>query len=179
MQKYRHSIAISLQVIKSAYDSDLIQKREPWLEDAKAEWSMINAELIKDIGVDFQRKIAGLVSSAITNGTSMEVLKAQILEIIDMPVKRAELIAIDQTQKLNGQLMRERQERLGVKQYKWRGRLDARERPEHVAREGKVYSWDAPPYDGHPSVPIRCRCWAEMIPPPLEDLDLDFIRGNK
>ena len=31
------------QVIKSAYDSDLIQKREPWLDDAKAEWSMINA----------------------------------------------------------------------------------------------------------------------------------------
>ena len=167
------------QVIKSAYGSDLIQKREPWLEDAKAEWSMINAELIKDIGVDFQRKVAVLVSAAITNGTSMEVLKAQILEIIDMPVKRAELIAVDQTQKLNGQLMRERQERLGVKQYKWRGRLDARERPEHVAREGKIYSWDSPPYDGHPGVPIRCRCWAEMIPPPLEDLDLDFIRGNK
>lgn len=166
-------------IIKSAYGVEHVKKREPWIDDILKQWSLINAELISGMGIDFQRKIAGIVSGAVTNGSSIEDVRKQILKVIDMPIKRAELIAVDQVQKLNGQLMRERQERLGVKQYKWRGRLDARERPEHVAREGKIYSWDNPPYDGHPSVPIRCRCWAEMIPPPLEDLDLDFIGGNK
>ena len=166
-------------VIKSGYGLDVFAPKEPWLEEALKEWSKINAELIKDIGVDYQRRIAGQVSAAISNGTDVDTLKKQIMQTINMPASRAELIAVDQTQKLNAQLTRERQTRIGITKYRWRGRLDARERPEHLLREGKIYSWDKPPHDGHAGVPIRCRCWAEMILPALEDIDAIIFGGGE
>jgi len=53
----------------------------------------------------------------------------------------------------------------------WRGILDARERPEHVAREGKEFSWKNPPDDGHPGEPINCRCTAEPVLPSWEEME--------
>lgn len=75
----------------------------------------------------------------------------------------AELIARDQLQKLHGKINEARQTAAGVESYRWRGELDDRERPEHVAREGVRYLWSAPPFDGHPGEPINCRCVAEAI----------------
>ncbi len=48
------------------------------------------------------------------------------------------------------------------KAYKWRTQKDNRVRKEHMEREGKVFNWDTPPFDGHPGEPYNCRCWAEM-----------------
>lgn len=47
--------------------------------------------------------------------------------------------------------------------YIWRTRHDRRVRPEHAAREGHVFSWDNPPWDGHPGTQNGCRCSAEAL----------------
>lgn len=47
------------------------------------------------------------------------------------------------------------------KKYKWRTQKDPKVREEHKKREGDIFSWDDPPYDGHPGEAFGCRCWAE------------------
>lgn len=37
---------------------------------------------------------------------------------------------------------------------------DERVRHTHRARNGKLFAWNDPPSDGHPDIPIRCRCVA-------------------
>ena len=160
------------KVVSDGYgmESDVIVA-EAWLNDALSDWSQENARLIQDIAVDYQRKVAAKVAAAIRLGTDIADLTADIKDTLKIPQNRAELIAVDQTQTLNAQLTKRRQEQIGVKEYRWRGVMDAKERQEHKDREGKIYSWDKAPSDGHPGEPIRCRCWAEMILPELKDLD--------
>lgn len=160
------------KVVADAYDVDgEIIMPENWLEDAMQDWSQVNALLIQDIAVDYQRKIAAKVAAAVNMGLDVSVLTKEIKETLPMPQNRAELIAVDQVQKLNASLTQRRQQEIGVTEYRWRGVMDDRERKEHKEREGKIFAWDKPPSDGHPGEPIRCRCWAEMILPELKDLD--------
>jgi len=116
-------------------------------------------------------------------GQRAETIAESITKYIDPSVgnvrNRANLIARDQINKLNGQLTQVRQSNLGIKRYTWRTMGDERVRgapgglypnavPSHFANEGKVFSWDDPPTDtGHPGDDFQCRCYAE---PYLEDL---------
>jgi SPP1 gp7 family putative phage head morphogenesis protein len=55
------------------------------------------------------------------------------------------------------------QQDAGGATYVWRTSMDMRVRPEHRQREGRVFSWNAPPDDGNPGQPPNCRCIAEPI----------------
>lgn len=158
------------RVLQSVYGREVF-KHETWLAETLNAWIDENTRLIKSIPEQYLGHVQALIAAASANGTSANVLAMQIRDSFKLPQSRAALIAVDQIGKLNGQLMRQRQQNIGIKQYRWRGRLDDRERDEHVRREGKVFSWDDPPSDGHPGQAIRCRCWAEMIYPAMEDLD--------
>ena len=62
----------------------------------------------------------------------------------------------------------------GATRYVWRTMKDVRvvgnpvglypvgnaEHGDHWSREGKIFSWDAPPHDGHPGEAYGCRCQA-------------------
>lgn len=90
---------------------------------------------------------------------------------------RANLIARDQTSKINTAINQARQTSIGIEEYIWRTARDRRvvgtpggAYPEsnsvhgnHYKREGKTFRWDNPPADGHPGYAINCRCWAEPI----------------
>jgi len=63
---------------------------------------------------------------------------------------------------------RERREAIGFKKYKWRGGEDGCD----IARrnEGRTFSCDKPPKDGHPgegrcTSEDWCRCYAEAVVP--------------
>lgn len=113
------------------------------------------------------------VKDAIANGTTtnelaemirLNYLRANIRESdLGLAVRRARLIARDQVQKALAEETRLEQEELGIERYIWRTVRDERVRPEHVAREGRTFSWDDPPDDGHPGEPINCRCFAEPV----------------
>ena len=71
-------------------------------------------------------------------------------------------------QKLDiGNLTELRQTSIGVTDYVWSTSGDERVRPEHAARNGKVYKWSEPPAGGHPGEDIQCRCRAIPV---LDDL---------
>lgn len=168
------------RVVSSAYGQDFY-KPEPFLKDALETWTLENARLIKSIPEQYIGQIQQMVSDAAVNGWDEATLKQKIQASFRLPENRAALIANDQIGKLNGQLTRLRQQNIGIKKYRWRGKRDERERDSHLKREGKVFEWDNPPSGGHPGSEINCRCYAQMIAPEIEEIDALFFGdgGNR
>lgn len=156
-------------MLRSAYEVDVLAA-EPYLEKTLIQFEAENIRLIKSIPKDYLERLHGRIVASVRKGTHPRELAQEIRQTYGIPKVRARLIARDQIGKLNGQLNRQRLESIGVTHYRWRGALDARERPEHVAREGQTYAFKNPPWDGNPGEPIQCRCHAEGILPLLEDI---------
>lgn len=95
-----------------------------------------------------------------TFGDRWEGLRDALLERGGVSESRAELIARDQTLKLNGAIAKTYQEESGLTHYVWSTSLDERVRKEHKALEGKVIAWHTPPEVGHPGQDYQCRCVA-------------------
>lgn len=162
------------KVVSGEIGMDFI-KPEPWLAEALDLWVAENVRLIKSIPQQHFERVQQIISAAAVDGLAESKIISQIRGIKRLPYNRAELIAQDQIGKLNGQLTQQRQQSIGVKQYRWRGVLDDRERDHHLKREGKIFDWDNPPKGGHPGSEIRCRCYAQMILPELSELDALFF----
>ncbi len=58
-----------------------------------------------------------------------------------------------------------RQESMGIQQYIWRSRDDAKVRDSHAAYDDRVFRWNNPPAGGHPGEAHNCRCYAEPVLP--------------
>ena len=131
------------------------------------QWVNENLDLIVSIREETLRKIKSAmrdaVSSSVEAGVRNEVLTKQIQRLAGNTKARARLIARDQIGKANGRMTEYRQRELDIKQYRWRDSGDSRVRPEHAARGGKIFDWDNPPPDGHPGIPIQCRCTAQPV----------------
>ena len=147
-------------------DEDLI---EYLLDSASA-----NANLIKSLKNDTIKDIRRIVLAAKREGFSSRTVAREITErfneeladTFDKAVKRARLIAEDQTNKLNGDLSRIRQEQAGIGSYIWQDADDRRVRPRHAEIDGNEYRWDEPTdAEGglHPGGPVRCRCTARGV----------------
>lgn len=135
---------------------------ESGVDVALQHFAEYNASLIKDIPAKMAVGIEHAVTRAVAASTPHAKLAVELEETFaSLGRKRARLIARDQTGKLFSNLSQVRQRNLGANSYRWRGTLDRRERPEHVAREGRLFKWSDPPAGGHPGEAILCRCTAE------------------
>lgn len=135
-------------------------------------WVTENVQLVGNMNAQQLGKMETLFLRALRDGSRSAQVRGEVAQIIGTEnINRARLIARDQIGKLDGQLTRQKQVEAGVQGYVWRGALDGRERPSHVAREGLKFRWDSPPPDGHPGQPIQCRCTAE---PDLSYLGEEF-----
>lgn len=104
-------------------------------------------------------------------------LVQQIQHLAGVSEQRANLIARDQTSKINTAVNQARQQEIGIDEYTWRTAHDLRVvgnpngaypkgnqvHGNHWLREGLIFRWSKPPFDGHPGFAINCRCWAEPI----------------
>lgn len=138
-----------------------------------------NVKLITGIGPKLAADVEGAVLKAMTTGQLHEDLAAVLRDRFGIAENRAELIAVDQIGKLNGQVNAQRAMDLGVSRFTWRTVGDERVRgnpngkypravPSHYDRDGKVYEYASPPKGAKgepelPGVPIRCRCSAEPV----------------
>lgn len=119
-----------------------------------------NVSLIKSIPEQYFGQIEQIVRRGAAAGDRAQKTAEKIRARYSVTKNRAKLIARDQANKLYGTITQIRQTSMGVEKYEWSTSLDERVRPSHAAREGKVFSWDDPPEDGHPGQPINCRCTA-------------------
>jgi len=134
------------------------------LEDILVATTRENVALIKSIPEEYFKKIETIVFTGTTQGNAPGSMIKEIMKINKTTEKRARLIARDQSSKLNSALSQQRQQNLGIEEYKWRTSGDERVRDEHKANNGKIFKWNNPPKaTGHPGTDINCRCIAEPI----------------
>jgi SPP1 gp7 family putative phage head morphogenesis protein len=83
---------------------------------------------------------------------------------------KAKFLARQETSLLLSKYQETRYKSAGVTRYRWSGADDERERPDHKALNGKIFSWDSPPITDHrtgarnnPGEDFNCRCVAVAI----------------
>lgn len=119
--------------------------------------------LIVKLDKEMKARLHRDIAAALAQDLSTLNIKKLVLENTSLPNYRARLIARDQMGKLFSQLSMTRQEDLGVTEYTWRTVGDNAVRQLHQDRDGKKFSWDKPPSDGHPGMAVNCRCIAEPV----------------
>lgn len=136
---------------------------EPDLKARIRDFTTENVALIKSLPSTYFSDIERQVIASVKEGKRWEDVAKDLEERYKVSERRANLIARDQVGKFHGQLNRARMTKLGITRYVWRTVKDNRVRSEHDERDGKIFSWDDPPEDGHPGIPIQCRCYPEPV----------------
>lgn len=144
-----------------------------------------NVNKIVTLNSGYFDSVRELTNQALRKGTSIKELSDDIVSLTETTKSRANLVAIDQVQKLNADLESQRQQNNGIKRYYWRTRQNARVRSkanskgtsDHAGLEGAALDWNFPPTTvlqgkrggerNHPGQDINCKCWAEPV---IEDL---------
>lgn len=134
-------------------------------EKALKEWVDYNVSLIKTIPEETLDKMREIVYDGFTKGKTTTRMIKEIQRAYGVSKRRAELIARDQTAKLNGQIQRAQQLDAGITEYIWYTTGDERVRDSHKALNGKKFSWNDPPVVDertgrkcHPGEDYQCRC---------------------
>jgi len=139
--------------VASVLSNDAI--REPFSLAIKA-----NVELITSFAPEYHQKIIDAVYKNWSEGMGQESLFDTVKNMGDVAESRAQLIARDQTSKMNSAFTQARQQSVGITKYVWQTSGDERVREEHAALDGETFSWDSPPDVGNPGDDYQCRCVA-------------------
>lgn len=155
----------------------------PELKNVVSQATQENVDLIVRMPSELLDRLEGKVIESVSRGRRHESFSQVVQETLGVGKRRANLIARDQTAKLNGRLNEERQKAAGIDKYIWTTVKDDRvvgtpggmypegndKHGNHYEREGKVFLWSEPPHDGHPGQPINCRCRALPVVDDLLD----------
>lgn len=147
-----------------------------YLEDLLPDWIQGHTALIVrgdtwrgipvvPLGEQTIEQIGDVVRSGFTQGLRHEAVADEIAGRLGVMRSRANLIARDQVNKLNGAMTAERYQTAGVNEYVWRTARDERVRQSHAELEGTQWDFRTPPDIGNPGYPIQCRCVAEPVRP--------------
>lgn len=123
-----------------------------------------NVALIRSLDDQVRSGISGAVFRGLQARTPARDVAREVRRIAGVGQSRAELIAADQLQKLTGALDEQRQRQAGIGKFEWMHSHKKTPRPEHVARDGKVYAWTDPvAKTDPPGRAIRCGCRARAV----------------
>lgn len=136
------------------------------LDDARR----TNVDLITNASRDFLDQVKDVLAE--NEGVRHEHVAKLLEERVGVSKSRAQLIARDQTLKLNAALNEHRQRAVGVTSFRWSTSHDERVRPSHAELDGQTFKWDDPPVvddeEATPGEPVNCRCIALPIFDELE-----------
>ena len=105
-----------------------------------------NVSLIKSVQSQYHERIVGAISRSITNGGSIKTLTEEIYKCGNMSMRRANLIALDQTRKMYSNLTIRRFKQIGVQKVMWLHTHNKEtSRPYHIRK------WDGD-YSNYPHV---------------------------
>ena len=170
---------------------------EPWLRPHLEGWVTENVGLVTSLKGNLLGELEAIVFRLTREEVTRRELQGELAARLGVSKNKAKLLARDQVSKLNAQLTKERQTRLGVQMYRWRNVQDTRVRgnpngkypnaiPTHWRMENVLCRWDDKTVysrDGgktwrprpawmpqaHPGEEINCRCWADPV---LDEDDL-------
>lgn len=116
-----------------------------------------NVSLIKDISSQARGRIGDSVFRGLTERRAARDVAREIREAVEMGRDRAQRIAADQLTKITSALDGERMRQAGIERWKWVHSGKLHPRPEHVARNGREYTFANPPADMPGQLPY-CGC---------------------
>jgi SPP1 gp7 family putative phage head morphogenesis protein len=130
-----------------------------------------NVALIKSISSDYLTQVQSAVMRSITTGNGLQDLVPFLQKQEGITLRRARVIARDQTRKAFSNLNFARMDKLGIKQYEWLHSAGSQKpRKLHIAMSGKIYDIANPPVidnktgqRGKPGDLINCKCRAIPI----------------
>lgn len=116
-----------------------------------------NTNLIRNVSDDTRKAIGDLVYRGLQQRTPPRQVGAAITKQLGLSRRRANRIAADQAVKLSAALDRQRQREAGLEFWKWRHSGKVNFRPDHRARDGRIYNDQTAPAD-EPGVLPYCGC---------------------
>lgn len=128
-----------------------------------SKWTFDNLQLFRSADTRYLDDVEAVVTGSLLTGATVEEVFSQLGRRLEVSISRGTLIAVDQVGKLNGDVTQSTQQAMGIGSYVWITRRDNRVRDAHRTRDGDVFRWDSPPYDGHPGEAINCRCVAKAV----------------
>lgn len=168
-RKNQSKLTIELAVAKvnQLRESDIIQ-------NYAVNFAERNLELVRIAGNEYIEGIYKIAEQGYRNGESLKQVTAQMRELTEGDISKAEFWARDQLGDAASEYNRTAQESVGIEKYRWRTMGDNRVRDEHAELEGQIFDWEtgaaktgllSKPGAKHPGEDYRCRCWAEPIFP--------------
>lgn len=145
-------------------------KVTPVVRDALNASVIENVNLIKSIPTQYFDQVNGIVMRSYTAGRDLETMTRELRALYPKAKNRAELIARDQSNKLNATANRTRRMELGITEAIWMHSGGGKEpRPSHVAANGKKFDvTKGALIDGEyiqPGEKINCRCTSRAVLP--------------
>lgn len=127
-----------------------------------------NVGLIKSIPTQYLQQVQGGVMRSITTGNGLQDLVPFLQRQEGITLRRARIIARDQTRKAFSNINFARMEKLGVTEYEWLHSAGGQApRKLHIGYTGRIFRVDQPPIidektgqRGKPGDLINCRCRA-------------------
>lgn len=128
-----------------------------------------NLALIQSIPQEIINRYRNAFLNSVNNFDREQMYKlAREYQLISL--RRARMIARDQTQKAVSDFTQARSQQLGFTHYRWVTSRDERVSQEHKHLEGRIYAYDNPTAFidknkniGHPSQRVNCRCHAVSV----------------
>lgn len=117
-----------------------------------------NVSLIHDINSKNRSAVEEILRDAQVNRRPKKYVTDALAKAMGITKRRARLIANDQIYKLNIALTSFRNQQLGIDYYEWDHTPQEHPRPEHIKRDGRLFRWDTPPWDGLPGFAPGCQC---------------------
>ncbi len=121
-----------------------------------------NISLVRDVSDQARGRVADAVLRGFQRRAPAAEVAKEIAESVGMARARARRIASHQTVNLAAALDRQRQRQAGLTHWKWRHSGKLHPRPEHVARDGKVYTDKTAPEDEPGELPA-CGCVRQAV----------------
>lgn len=100
-----------------------------------------NVGLVRNVSDETRGKIADIVFRGLQARTPVREVAKEIQTATGLARDRAKRIASDQTVKLSAALDQERQLQVGMDDFEWMSSHKVHFRPEHAARDHKVFAW--------------------------------------
>lgn len=130
-----------------------------------------NVALIRSIPSQYLGGVQQAVMRSITTGNGMQDLVPYLQKHKGITLRRARMIAQDQTKKAFSSLSKARMQKIGVEEYVWRHTAGSRHpRKLHIEMDGNTYRYDDPPVidertgeRGIPGQAINCACRMQPI----------------
>jgi len=125
-----------------------------------------NMSLIRNVSDETRQRIADIFFRNYQQRTPLRQVAKEISEAVGLSRARSLRIASDQTTKLASALDEERMKEAGITKFQWVHSGKVHFRPEHKARDGKVYNWATARSvlkGDLPGVAINCGCKAKAV----------------